>query len=148
MDKIAKKELLHKLQKDFSIAKEELKEKRLLIGSADSAMESQVPTGRDYLEDQILLLENKVYTLQKQIRNIENLPGDFTQVCRGVSVALDFSGEILTVLLVEDTGNLKEGTLSKKSPLGKAIFGSRIGDVVSFLSPSGTETVKILDISF
>lgn len=43
----------------------------------------------------------------------------------------------------------KQGKISNESPMGKALFGHRKGETVSFLSPSGkTLTYKILNIEF
>lgn len=43
--------------------------------------------------------------------------------------------------------DIRNGKISERSPLGKALIGHRKGETVSILTPSGSSEYKILDIS-
>lgn len=50
-------------------------------------------------------------------------------------------------LVAEQEANLKEGKISVKSPVGKALLGKEIGDVVDINIPAGALQMEILDIT-
>lgn len=59
------------------------------------------------------------------------------------------SDEVETFTLVyPDEANLDEGMLSVLSPLGSAVFGAKVGDVVTRRLPGGILSVKVEEILY
>lgn len=50
-------------------------------------------------------------------------------------------------LVSPQEANLREGKISIKSPIGKALLGKEVGDVVEVEVPAGTVKLEILEIS-
>lgn len=50
-------------------------------------------------------------------------------------------------LVAEQEANLKEGKISVKSPVGSALLGKKIGDIVDVNVPAGLIQFEILDIT-
>jgi transcription elongation factor GreA len=50
-------------------------------------------------------------------------------------------------LVAEQEADLKSGKLSIKSPVGKALLGHKLGDVVEVIAPAGKMSFEILEIS-
>ncbi len=54
------------------------------------------------------------------------------------------AGESETYTLVfPDDADINEGRLSVLAPLGAALLGARVGDVVEFAAPAGTRRLKV-----
>ena len=73
------------------------------------------------------------------------------KVVFGATVVLldqDSEEEKKYTLVGTDEADLKEGKISVISPVGKALIGHRVGDVVSIRVPAGTVDYEVLDISF
>lgn len=59
------------------------------------------------------------------------------------------TGTELTIKIVgEDEAELTQGKINWLSPFAKALFKSRVGDVIQFYTPSGTEEIHILAIQY
>jgi transcription elongation factor GreA len=50
-------------------------------------------------------------------------------------------------LVAEQEANLKEGKISVKSPVGKAILGKEVGDIIEIKVPAGNLKFELLEIS-
>lgn len=57
------------------------------------------------------------------------------------------SGEKKYVIVGSEEADMTNGKISNKSPFGKALFGKKKGDKVSFKTPNGLVDYKILDVS-
>ncbi|MFH1478712.1 MAG: transcription elongation factor GreA [Candidatus Omnitrophota bacterium] len=60
---------------------------------------------------------------------------------------LDSKEEINYMLVTEDEADFDTGKISISSPVGKALLGNKIGDIVNIKVPSGFLRYKITDIS-
>ena len=59
------------------------------------------------------------------------------------------AGESETYTLVfPDDADINEGRLSVLAPLGTALLGARVGDVVEFAAPAGTRRLKVEKILY
>lgn len=83
-----------------------------------------------------------------QIIDPDNLSGD--KVCFGSTViVLDEDGKSHSWTLVgEGETDHKLGMISWKSPVGKAVFGKKIGDLILVHRPIGDLEIEITDIKF
>ncbi|WNJ20155.1 transcription elongation factor GreA [Pontibacter sp. G13] len=60
---------------------------------------------------------------------------------------LKMNKEFKYTLVAEEEANIKENKISVKSPVGKAVLGKSIGDVISIDVPAGKMEFELLDIS-
>ncbi len=66
----------------------------------------------------------------------------------GSTITLKNDTRTLTFLLVSEyESNPKENKLSMSSPIGKAVFGKKVGDIVEVALPSSTVTYTISDVT-
>ena len=73
------------------------------------------------------------------------------KVVFGATVVLldqDSEDEKKYTLVGTDEADLKEGKISILSPVGKALIGHRVGDVVTIRIPAGTVDYEVLEIAF
>jgi len=57
----------------------------------------------------------------------------------------NFEAETFTIVGAAEA-NPREGKISNESPIGKAILGHKVGDVVKVETPGGTYNVKIMKV--
>ncbi len=55
--------------------------------------------------------------------------------------------EMKYTLVAEQEANLKQGKISIKSPVGKAILGKSVGDVIDIKVPAGSMQFEVLEIT-
>lgn len=97
------------------------------------------------LEEQILKLDEK---LRKAVI-IDESQIDLDIVMVGSIVKLydfDFDEEIEYSIVGSAEADPFEGKISNESPVGKALLGARVGEVVEVQVPDGANKFKILDI--
>ena len=97
------------------------------------------------LEEQILKLDEK---LRKAVI-IDESQIDLDIVMVGSIVKLydfDFDEEIEYSIVGSAEADPFEGKISNESPVGKALLGARVGEVVEVQVPEGANKFKVLDI--
>ena len=106
------------------------------------------------------LSENFEYYAAKKFRGLEKLiktakvieekqiPSDVAGLGKTVTVFIEDDGEEETYELVTSVGaNVLEGKISIESPVGKALTGSKTGDVVQVTTESGySYNMKVLSV--
>jgi transcription elongation factor GreA len=95
---------------------------------------------------------NKIEALKKKIRNSEiidthHLATNEVNMLSTVEIKNYNSNKNQTLILVsENEIDLKQGKISFNSPIGAALIGHKIGEVVEVKVPSGTLKLEILNI--
>jgi transcription elongation factor GreA len=102
-------------------------------------------------EDQAFL-EGRILELEYILSNstiVEKFDGNRELVDIGARVTILEDGEDpFTYLIVGvKEADPKNGKISNESPIGKALMGHRIGDVVNVETPSGSIKLRIVQIS-
>ena len=97
-------------------------------------------------------LEGRIQDLQAIISNSEiideNQSNDSVQLGNTVTVQEDGEDSRETYFIVGQVeANPREGKISNESPLGRALVGSKVGDVVRVTAPVGELVFRILEIS-
>jgi len=107
----------------------------------DAAKEAQ-----QHLERKIMQLET---TLSKaRIIESRDLPNDKIYILTNVTLQDTKTKEKMTYTLVSnEEADFDDGKISVSSPIGKALLGRKIGDVVEINVPAGELEYKILEIS-
>lgn len=90
------------------------------------------------------IAEGRILEIQEILKNAKVIRGGKKgSVTLGATVKLDLGGREVEYTLVGPTeANPLEGKISNESPIGKAIFGRKAGDMVQF----NGKTVKIVEI--
>lgn len=97
-------------------------------------------------------LEGRIQELQTIIGNAtiidENQSNDRVKLGNTVTVQEDGESSRETYFIVGQVeANPSQGRISNESPLGRALVGSKVGDVVRVDAPVGQLTFRILEIS-
>ncbi len=79
--------------------------------------------------------------------NAEELPRDVVTMRSRVLIMLDDEEKEIT-LVYPNEANLSTGKISILSPVGTAIIGYRVGDVVNWLTPGGLKRIRIKKILY
>ena len=97
-------------------------------------------------------IEGRILTLEKMLRNakiIEEASGDPEVVAIGSQVTLRDLDENETyeyVIVGSTEADPAENRISNESPVGKALLGAHVGQVVSIGVPAGTLRVEVLGV--
>lgn len=97
------------------------------------------------------LIEGRIRELEGLLDSVEiiEVPNEITEVVLGVSVRvenLESQRERHYILVGEHEAHLLEDYLSADSPLGKALAGCKVGEVVTYDAPAGVRRVKVLEL--
>ncbi len=104
------------------------KEAQGLLAARISQMENQLANMR--VIDETKLDNSKVMILSKvKVKNLKT------------------NTELVYTMVSENEADLKTGKISIKSPIGSALMGKELGNVVDVVVPAGTIQLEILDIS-
>ena len=107
----------------------------------DAAKEAQA-----HLEKKIRELEDKLS--RARIIEHENIPSDKVYVGAKVKLLDKDTDEVLEYLMVSPPeADYAQNKLSMESPIGKALMGHKVGDVIEIKVPAGLLTYQILEIS-
>lgn len=107
----------------------------------------------DAAKDAQGLLEMKISKLEAIIANARviedhDIDTDKAYILSTVKLENQKNKQVISYTLVaEQEANLKQGKISIKSPVGKAVLGKEVGEVVEIKVPAGTMSFKILEIS-
>ena len=107
----------------------------------------------DAAKDEQRSIEAKIEELEKIIRNAEVIDEssfDKDTVRIGSTVRFydeEFEEELEYRIVGSTESDILKGLISNESPLGKALIGAKIGQVVEVESTEGVATYKVLEIS-
>lgn len=108
----------------------------------------------DAAKDEQRDIEARIEELEALLKNVEVVDmeadeDDITKVNFGLVVKVkdnEFGDEMEFKIVGATEANSLKGKISNESPLGKALIGSKKGDVVSVEAPAGVIEYTILDI--
>lgn len=126
------------------------KEIEIALGHGDLSENAEYT----YAKEKQALLDARIRDLQERIQSSEiidltNRP-ETDRVVFGCSVTLedlDTSDQKVYRLLGQDETDISRGIISVASPLGRALIGKEVNDVVEVKTPNGIREYEILDIS-
>lgn len=100
--------------------------------------------------EQQSFIEGKIKEIEEKIKNSEIIDSSKinSAVALGHKIELDCNGALEKYELVGDTeSDPINGKISVNSPIGRAILGKKIGEIVKIQVPSGIKECKILKIN-
>ncbi len=107
----------------------------------------------DAAKDAQGLLEMKISKLETTIANARVLDGSDIDASKAYILStvklknLKLKKEFTYTLVSEEEADLKKGRISVKSPVGKAVLGKAVGDVVEIDAPGGKMKFEVMNIS-
>ena len=107
----------------------------------------------DAAKDEQRDIEARIEELEKILKNAEVVVEDdvdLDTINIGCTVAVydkEFEEEIVVQLVGSTEANSLEGKLSNESPVGKALIGKKVGDVVSVETQAGVIEYEVLKIN-
>ena len=99
-------------------------------------------------------INNRMTEVEHKLANaqvVEISIGKTETVVFGVTVSMlnmESQEEKRYTLLGEDEADLKNGSISVQSPIGRALIGHRVGDIVEVHRPAGMVEYEIQSIVF
>lgn len=99
------------------------------------------------LDAEMRIIEDKI--ARSKVIDTSNLSGE--RVVFGAKVSLlnvDTEEEVVYTIVGEDEADAKNGSISYKAPIARALLGKTIGDEVVFMAPGGSRTYEITDVTF
>ena len=99
------------------------------------------------LDGELRSLEDK--NSRAQAIDPSTLSGEKVVFGATVTVLQDDSDDEVTHQIVgEDEADIKEGTISYRSPLARALIGKEEGDEVRFEAPGGSRNYEVVEVRF
>lgn len=145
-------ELKRELEELRTVRRKEISEKiRVARGFGDLSENSEY----DEAKNEQALVESKIAMLEEQLKKAqlirrEEISTDVVSIGATVTILdMEFDEELTYRIAssVESNHSTQE-TITDESPVGKALLGHRVGDVVDVTVPSGNVVrFKIMDIS-
>ncbi len=138
---------LSDLRGEYKILMTEMQEvKNNCLSSEDTSELNHYRMMLDGLTDMIETVEKLMET--STVIDTDNLSTEVAIFGTVVTIENLDTEEVFTYRLVSGfESDPKEGKISIDSPLGQAIKGSRVGDVIDFDSPRGFAEYEIIEIS-
>lgn len=99
------------------------------------------------------MLEMKIAQLKDTLSNARvidesMLTTDYIQILSKVTLKEQKSGrEMIYTLVSESEANISQGKLAVTTPIGKALMGKKVGDVVEVAAPAGKMNFEVINIS-
>lgn len=98
-------------------------------------------------------IDKRVHFLTKRIEDAEvvdpkQMRGQTVLFSATVTLANEDGDELVYQIVGEDEFDPKNGKISWKSPVAKALMGKKLGDEVRIIKPAGEEFVTIENVEF
>ncbi|MGB8452665.1 MAG: transcription elongation factor GreA [Anaerocolumna sp.] len=106
----------------------------------------------DAAKDEQREIEARIEEIDKILKNAEVVVEDEVEVdfinigCKVKILDLEYNDEMEYKIVGSTEANSLKGKISNESPVGKALIGARIGDIVNVETHSGVLQYKILEI--
>ena len=128
---------------------------KVVKGVTDAAAEGVRSENAEYIygKKHLREIDRRLAYLSGLLKDVElidenSLKGE--QICFGATVVIrDTGGAVRKWTIVGDgEADFKEGSISHKSPVAKALLGKRVHDVVEIERPKGTDEFEVIGLLF
>jgi transcription elongation factor GreA len=148
------KEGLQKLKEELDYLKGK-ERKRISDEIAEAASKGDLSENAEYeaAKEEQKKLEARIAELEKTYGNAKVVDEDNLDTSKVNALSTVYiknhnrNKETKYKLVAEKEANLKEGKISTSSPIGEALMGKQVGDIVEVDVPAGTLKLEILDIT-
>ncbi|HAA37506.1 MAG TPA: transcription elongation factor GreA [Firmicutes bacterium] len=144
---------LEKLEKELEYLKS-IKRREVAARIKNAISFGDISENSEYedAKNEQAFIEGRIITLEKMLRNvrlIETAEGS-DSVSLGSTVVLkdlEFNEDFIYTIVGSAEANPAENKISNESPVGKAILGRKINDIVEVSVPAGVLKYQIIKIS-
>ena len=127
-----------------------IKEIEIALGHGDLSENARYT----YAKEKMGLIEARIRDLQARLSeceviDLESLP-ESDHIVFGSSVTIedvDTSEQKVYQLLGQDEADISKGIISVDSPLGRALIGKEVNDVVEVKTPNGLREIEVVEVS-
>ena len=106
----------------------------------------------DAAKDEQRDIEARIEEIEKILKNAEVVVEEEVDSntinigCKAIVLDLEYNEETPFYIVGSMEANSMKGKISNESPVGKALIGARVGDVVTVETPAGEVRYKVLEI--
>ena len=106
----------------------------------------------DAAKDEQRDIEARIEELEKILKNAEVVDEDEVDLerinigCRVKILDVEYNEELEYKIVGSTEANSLKGKISNESPVGKALIGTKVGDVINVETPAGVFQYKVLEI--
>lgn len=106
----------------------------------------------DAAKDEQRDIEARIEELEKILKNVEVVDEDEVDLdkinigCKVKILDFEYNDELEYKIVGSTEANSLKGKISNESPVGKALIGAKVGDVITVETPAGTFQYKVLEI--
>ena len=106
----------------------------------------------DAAKDEQRDIEARIEELEKILKNAEVVDEDEVDLdkisigCKIRILDIEFNEELEYKIVGSTEANSLKGKISNESPVGKALIGTKVGDVINVETPAGVFQYKVLEI--
>lgn len=138
--KVELKQLKTVKRKEIALRIQEAKE---LGDLSENAEYAEAKSEQGFIEGRIIELEN---ILKNAVVISDDKSGDEVKIGSTIVIKIDGAEKSLTIV-GSNEANPANGLISNESPLGQALLGHKVGDLVEVKVPAGLVEYKIISIS-
>lgn len=97
-------------------------------------------------------IEARIKELEKMLKNVDVVDEDEIDIrtvnvgCAVKVLDVEFDEEVEYKLVGSKEADILKNKISNEAPIGKALIGAKVGDVVEVEAPDGSYQYKVLDI--
>ena len=106
----------------------------------------------DVAKDEQRDIEARIEELEKILKNAEVVDEDEVEIerinigCQVKILDIEYNEELEYKIVGSTEANSLKGKISNESPVGKALIGKQMGDVITVETPAGSFQYKVLEI--
>ena len=106
----------------------------------------------DAAKDEQRDIEARIEELEKILKNVEVVDEDEVDLdkinigCKVKILDLEYKEELEYKIVGSTEANSLKGKISNESPVGKALMGAKVNDVITVETPAGTFQYQVLEI--
>ena len=106
----------------------------------------------DAAKDEQRDIEARIEELEKILKNAEVVDEDEVDIerinigCQVKILDIEYNEELEYKIVGSTEANSLKGKISNESPVGKALIGTKVGDVINVETPAGVFQYKVLEI--
>ena len=143
------KELEEKLEYLKTVRRPEISEQiKIARGFGDLSENAEY----DEAKNEQAKIEGEIAQIEAMLKSavlVDETDIDLKAVSVGTTIKvldIEFDEEVEYKIVGSAESNINEGKISNESPVGAALIGKKVGDIVDVEVPSGTIQLKVLDI--
>lgn len=144
---------LDELKKEYSDLVNK-KRPEVLESLSQACNQGDLSENAEYIssKEELAFVDRRIDELEEMFKNVEIIKEKIAQngkavIGLGSSFILEMNNKKINFILVgELEADPSENKISDKSPLGKALFGKKVNDIVEVVAPAGKLIYKIVEI--